>query len=91
MDTLIFLAAGALGAALRALAANDQDTFSRKSIVDVVVGALAGVLYPVFPVMALPTDASVWQQAALVALVGYVGASIAQNTIGRIQGEKASP
>src|SRR5262245_52576735 len=82
--SLIFLLAGMLGAALRSLVASDQWTLSRKSVVDVVVGGLAGVLYPRFPLIGFPDGSTIWEQGAMIALLGYFGASVVQNILARI-------
>ena len=66
-----------------------QATFSKKSLVDLVTGGLIGMLYPLYPLF--PLAGNMLQQAGVVTLVGYVGASTVQNMIlNRVPGAAAN-
>lgn len=85
---LLFCLAGLVGSALRAASTYSHDTFTAKSITDVIVGGIVGVLYPLSGAP-LPTDP--WQAAAVVAGASYVGASVLQGVLGRLGEAKHVP
>lgn len=86
--TLLLFIAGLVGSALRAASTYSHDTFSPKSITDVIVGGIVGVLYPL---SGAPLPADPWQAAAVVAGASYVGASVLQGALGRLGGATAIP
>lgn len=79
-QTLALFVGGLIGSACRAYLTKSQETFSRQSLGDVVIGAIVGVLYPQFPILG-PLAGNVVQQASMVAIMGYFGASAIQNAI----------
>lgn len=89
MDVSIALAIGGLaGSLLRVVVTQDQDTFSKKSVADVVVGGAVGLLYPLYPVIELPAGASILQQAALVGVISYLTGDFVQSIVGRFGSKK---
>jgi uncharacterized membrane protein YraQ (UPF0718 family) len=87
MDVSVYLALGGIaGSALKAFVSNDQVTLSRKSIADVLLGGAVGVLLPLFPVIPIPKDASVLQQAALVGAVAYLAGDVLVNLFQKLTG-----
>lgn len=81
MTSLMFFVAGLLGAACKAYLSNDQATFSRKSVGDVVLGGLTGLLFPLLSPVPLPMHANLLQQAAMVAGAAYMGSDLIQNAL----------
>ncbi len=81
MISIVFFVAGLAGAACKAFFSNDQATWSRKSVGDVVLGGLTGILFPLVSPMPLPTDANILQQAAIVAAAAYMGSDVIQNVL----------
>lgn len=77
--SLIFFAAGVVGAALKSYLANDQTTLSKKSLGDVILGGIGGILLPL--VIPLPPATTVIQQAAIIASLTYVGVDVIQNAL----------
>ena len=77
--SIAFAVGGILGSSLKAVSSNDQTTFSRKSIVDIAIGGLVGILLPLFPLIPIPKDASMVQQMALVAAIAYFTGDLAVN------------
>lgn len=78
--TSIALALGGIaGSSLKAVTANDQITFSRKSVADILIGGAVGVLYPLFPIIALPPNAGLLQQAVMIAVIAYFTGDVAVN------------
>jgi uncharacterized membrane protein YraQ (UPF0718 family) len=85
MELSIALALGGIvGSALRVFITNDQTTFSRKSIGDILVGGAVGVLWPLYPLVELPVGASVLQQASLIGVVSYLAGDVIQNLVQRV-------
>ena len=81
----VYLALGAaVGAALNVYMTTEQENFSRKSVVQVVLSAAAGYLYPLYPVLPLP-EASVASQAVLMGVMSYAGADFGANLMTRIK------
>lgn len=79
--SVVFFVAGLIGAACKAFFSNDQATWSSKSVGDVVLGGLTGILFPLFSPMPLPEQANILQQAAVVAGVAYMGSDLIQNAL----------
>ncbi len=75
----IYFISGLLGAAVKAYGSNDQVTFSRKSVGDLILGGLTGILLPLVTPSLIPSGANIVQQAAVVALLAYAGSDIIQN------------
>jgi hypothetical protein len=85
MDASIAYAIGGLvGSALRVLLTNDQETFSKKSISDIVVGGAVGLLFNIYPVIELPANATLLQQASLVGFIAYATGDLFQSVLGKI-------
>ncbi len=80
---IALLLAGLLGSVLKAWATQSQETFSKKSVVDVVLGGLAAVLVPQFLPSLLPPDANLLSTFAIVAVISYASADFVQNIIGK--------
>lgn len=74
--SLAFLIAGLVAAALKSYVSADQATFSRKSVADIIIGGAVGLLYPLFPLVPLPTEATLLQQAALVGVLCYFSSDL---------------
>jgi hypothetical protein len=81
---IALLIAGLLGSALKAYISTDQTTFSKKSVVDVVIGGLAALLIPQFFPSLLPPDANVASTFAIVAVLSYVSSDLVQGVLGKI-------
>lgn len=79
VTSLVFFLAGVVGAAGKAFFSNDQATWSRKSIGDIVLGGLGGILLPT--VTPLPPAWNVLEDAALIAGLSYAGVDIIQNVL----------
>lgn len=79
--SLVFFVAGVVGAACKAFFSNDQATWSRKSIGDVILGGLTGILFPLLSPVPLPEQANLLQQAAIVAGAAYLGSDLIQNAL----------
>jgi phosphate/sulfate permease len=77
--SVIFFVAGVVGAGLKSYLANDQTTLSKKSLGDVILGGIGGILLPL--VTPLPAGTTVIQQAAIVAALSYVGVDVIQNAL----------
>lgn len=87
MDLSVYLALGGIaGSALKAYVSADQVTFGRKSLADVLLGGAVGVLLPLFPIIPIPKDASILQQAALVGAVAYLTGDVLVNLFGKLVG-----
>lgn len=82
--TVVYGLAGLIGSALKAWVSSDQKTFSRKSVADVVIGAAVGILYPLYPLIPLPKEANLLQQAALIVALAYVSSDFIQNGLAKI-------
>lgn len=80
MATLMLTGAGAVGTALRALVSQSQDTFSRKTLADVVIGAFIGGLWPQLGLPMLGT--TMLGQAFFIALLSYFTDHALQNYFG---------
>ncbi len=86
MDAILVLALGGiLGAALRVVVTPEQPTFSRRTIADVVLGGVVGLLYPLYPVVQFPADATLLQRAAIVGLVAYFSGDLAAGLAARVK------
>lgn len=77
-----YAVAGALAALLRALGAS-QDTLSRKTLIDVILGAASGVLVPLFVVPMKP-EWSILAQACIVLGSGYLSGSLLSIIVGKV-------
>ena len=81
---VIYALAGALAAFLRALIA-EQDTVSRKTAVDVILGAASGILVPLFVVDMKP-EWSIVSRAAIVLGSGYLTGSLLSVIASKVPG-----
>jgi len=85
MDPVYAYAIGGLvGSAVRAAITTSQGTFSKQSIVDVVIGGAIGLLWPIYPVIELPAHATVLQQATIVGLFAYMSGDFVVNALRRL-------
>lgn len=80
-DTLsLVLALGGLsGSAVRVLLTSSQPVVSKKSATELVIGAMAGFLWPLYPLIPFPEHATMLQQAAIVAGVAYLSGDFLLN------------
>jgi uncharacterized membrane protein YgaE (UPF0421/DUF939 family) len=81
---LALLAAGLLGSALHAYVTQSQTTFSKKSIVDVVIGGLAALLIPTYLPSLIPAGSDIASTFAIVAVISYTSSDIVQNVLGKL-------
>lgn len=82
--SLAFLIAGLAASALKAYVSSDQATFSRKSVADILIGGAVGLLYPLFPMIPMPANASLIQQAALVGVICYFSSDLLQGILSKL-------
>lgn len=82
--SLVFFAAGVLGAILKSYLSADQQTKSKKTLGDVILGGLTGILIPLLAPSLIPANANIVQQAALVAVGAYAGSDIIQNALMKV-------
>lgn len=94
MNTLsiaLFIA-GLIGSALKAWATNSQETWSKKSVIDIVIGGAAAALVPYYLPSLLPSSQPLFVQAVTMGLISYVSSDFVQNVLGKagimIQGSK---
>lgn len=80
---LAYLIAGLLGSALKAWATTSQDTFSKRSVIDVILGGAAAVLIPQFLPNVIPTGVSLLTQAIIVGVISYASSDLIQNMLGK--------
>jgi hypothetical protein len=80
----IYALAGALAAYLRALGAS-QDTISRKTAIDVILGGVSGVLVPVF-VLEMKPEWSIFVRGAIVLACGYLTGSLLSMIAAKVPG-----
>jgi hypothetical protein len=76
--------AGLVGSALKAWVSNDQASFSKKSLADVLIGGAVGILYPLFPFVPMPDGASLLQQSALIGVVSYFSSDLITNVMTKL-------
>jgi len=74
-----FFLGGLVGSGLKAVITTSQETFSRKSVVDIAIGGMVGVLYPLYPIV--PLEGTMLQQAAEIAVISYFAGDLLQNAI----------
>jgi len=82
---------GLLGSFLRAWITVSQATWSKQTLVDLVIGGAVGFLYPLYPVIAFPPAATMAQKAVIVGVCAYVAGDFVQNAFQRIAGKLAAP
>lgn len=94
--SLAYGIAGLVGSGLKAWVSNDQSSFSKKSLADVLIGGAVGVLYPLFPFFPMPDGATLLQQSALIGVVSYFSSDLITNIMTKLglvslhgSGEKA--
>lgn len=80
---LAYLIAGLIGAALKAWATTSQETFSKRSVVDIILGGAAAVLIPQFAPNLIPTGVSLLTQSIIVGVVSYASSDLIQNMLGK--------
>lgn len=85
LEALAFFAGGVVGCACRAAISKSQDFYTRKTVADLIIGGLTGIIYPVIAPIPIPSSAhaNIIQQAAFVALVSYFVDHLLQNYFGQ--------
>lgn len=83
LQLALFLGA-LLGTAMKAWATNSQATISKRSILDVIIGALSGLLVPSYFPKLVPQGEGVLVAGAAMALVAYASSDFVQNVLGKI-------
>ena len=78
------LVGGLLGGFLRALVSTSQHWYSKYTIVDVVLGGVVGVCYPLIPFIPIPESATIMQRGALVCALAYGGSHFLKAFVDRI-------
>lgn len=79
--SLVYGIAGLVGSALKAWVSNDQASFSKKSLADILIGGAVGVLYPLFPLIPLPEGANLLQQGAIIGVISYFSSDLITNVM----------
>lgn len=88
-QSVTYFVAGVVGTGCKSLLSQGQDFISKKTVVDIVVGGLVGILLPMFPIIPIPKDANLIQQAAMVAFVSYAaGHAIMSGLLTRMDSTK---
>lgn len=77
--SVAFGIAGLVGSALKAWVSNDQASFSKKSLADVLIGGAVGILYPLMPFVPIPDNATLLQSATLIGVVSYFSSDLITN------------
>lgn len=77
---------GLVGSALRAIGAPEQETLSRKSVVDIAIGGIIGILVPL--TVGLPADWPLIGKAASVAILSYSGSNLLQDVSSQLAKRK---
>jgi len=88
MLELWLMMGGIAGAALRVFVSNSQTTLSKQSIGDILIGGAVGLLYPLYPILEFPANASLYQKAGLIFVLSYLSADFVQNVIRKLGGVK---
>src|SRR5512137_364191 len=81
--SVVYFVSGLIGSAIKAAGSHDQQTFSSKSLADLVLGGITGILVPLVMPSLIPTNANIVQQGAVVAVIAYTGSDIIQNFLGK--------
>ena len=84
LASVVLALGGALGSAMRVLMAPEHPTWSRRSAVEIIMGAASGALYPLYPVIALPAEASLLQRGILMMVIGYVSGNLIMMVAARL-------
>lgn len=79
-----YLVAGLIGGALKAAITNTQETISKRSLVDVVIGGLAAVLIPQFFPNLVPSGTNLFGQGVVVVLISYASSDFVQGILARL-------
>lgn len=79
--SLAFGIAGLVGSGLKAWVSNDQASFSKKSVADVLIGGAVGILYPLVPFVPIPETANLLQQSALIGVISYFSSDLITNIL----------
>lgn len=85
IEAIALASGGVLGCAARALVSQSQDLISRKTIADLIIGGLVGIVYPLIAPIPIPSSghANLIQQAAFVGIVSYVADHVLVNYFGK--------
>lgn len=86
MEIYMLALGGLIGSALKAWLTMSQNTFSKQSMADILVGGLVGLLWSVWPMFELPATASLVQKAALVGAFAYFSSDVISNLAKRFGG-----
>ena len=84
--SIALAAGGVCGSVLRAYITNSQQFISKKSLADVVVGFLVGFLYPLYPLIDFPANATTLQKAIMVAAIAYLAGDLLLNSLEKLAG-----
>jgi hypothetical protein len=77
---------GIVGSALRAAISPDQSFASRKTVADIVIGGLVGILVPV--TVGLPEAWTLEQKFAAIAVLAYTASNVLQDVAGQVARRK---
>ena len=80
---LMFLVAGLVGGGLKAWLSGSQETLSKKSLGDVVVAGLVGLLWPLIGPIPLPKEATLLQQAGMITLICYAASHVVTSVLAK--------
>lgn len=81
---IALLIAGLLGSGLKAYVTQSQTTWSKKSLVDIIIGGFAALLIPIYLPSLLPAGADVASTFAIVAVMSYASSDLIQNVLGKL-------
>lgn len=82
--SLTFLLAGLVGGALKAFLSNSQENISVKSLGDVVIAGLVGLLWPALGPIPIPEKLTLIQQAGFITFISYTGSHVVTSVLGKI-------
>lgn len=91
MEVYVLALGGLVGSAVKSWVTMSQATFSKQSVVDIVIGGVVGLLWPIWPPLPLPEGASLVQQAALVGCFAYFSSDLIANLARRFGGTATKP
>lgn len=81
VPSLAYGIAGLIGSGLKAWVSNDQASFSKKSLADVLIGGAVGILYPLMPFVPFPEGATLLQQSAMIGVISYFSSDLITNVM----------
>lgn len=84
MVSLMLALGGVVGSAARSALTASQPFASRKTATDLVIGALVGFLWPLYPLIDFPAGSTTLQQAVIVAAIAYITGDALINVLTRL-------